>query len=173
MGPILQCRRKEIELQDTQDMATRIHAVNSINLQSLSLKSGLPQASLSFQSNRFSLLACWTAANRALLFGPPPPPPPDAPAVDASVFLPPPAGAPPAPLAPAPAFVDAAAVAIAALPCCTGSSLEKPGIRMLWFISRCSWRSLISSDSLPRCFASRHAKLVTDSMNSSAISRRS
>lgn len=125
------------------------------------------------QSNLLSLLACWTAANLALLLGPLPPPPPEAAPVKASPLLFPPAGAPPTPPAPPPALVDAAAVAIATLPCCTGSSLEKPGIRMLWFISRCSWRSLISSDSLPRCFASRHAKLVTDSMNSSAISRRS
>jgi len=152
-------------------------AVNWITVQFLGLRSAPHQhprniASLrQAQSNLLSLLACWTAANLALLFGPLPPAP-EAAAVEASVLLPPPPGAPPAPLAPAPALVDAAAAAIA-MPCCTGGSLEKPGIRMLWFISRCSCRSLISSDSLPRCFANRHAKLVTDSMNSSAISRRS
>ena len=38
---------------------------------------------------------------------------------------------------------------------------------------RCSWRSFTSSVSPPLCFASRHPKLVTESMNSSAISRSS
>lgn len=51
------------------------------------------------------------------------------------------------------------------------SSEAKPGMRMLWLRSRCNCRSLTSRESLPRCLASRHPKLVTESMNSSAICR--
>ena len=67
------------------------------------------------------------------------------------------------------------------------SSDAKPGIRILWFRSthrwwvqcsgksndlglpRWSWRSRTSRVSPCRCFVKRHAKFVTESMNSSAI----
>lgn len=40
-------------------------------------------------------------------------------------------------------------------------------------LPRCNWRSRTSSVSPPRCFASRQAKFVTESINSSAMERRS
>jgi len=49
-------------------------------------------------------------------------------------------------------------------------SLEWPGMCMFQFRSRCSWTSLTSSESDLRCFANRHAKVVTESTNSSATS---
>lgn len=67
------------------------------------------------------------------------------------------------------------------------SSEANPGIRILWFRSapngeqhhrgqqtslpRCNCKSLTSRVSPPRCLASRHPKLVTESINSSATCR--
>lgn len=49
------------------------------------------------------------------------------------------------------------------------SSDANPGIRMLWLRSRWSCRSRTSRESPPLCLASRQAKFVTESMNSSAM----
>jgi len=105
---------------------------------------------ISFYMSFASRLACATCANRCAR----------------SVFC--------APCAP---FLALCAVwEVGVTPACEsaigGMSDANPGIRMLWLRSRWSCKSLTSSVSPLRCFASLHPKFVTESMNSSAISKR-